>query len=230
MSYRIGLAALAVTFGAASAEAATVYTDNSATENAALFAAWSSAIGESPDFTQDFETGYTDGQAMNGADIGGGATIEGVTATTAIESGAGSIGGSNPIGGFALEAFESNDQYLINFASPMDYISLYYIDLTGMSLTVTTANGPAGYQVDTTAASGDSAEFWGYVAGSGDEAITSLLFSNVGGSAGWAVDNLAWGTFGNGEGGPNEIPLPASLPLLLVGVGAVWGLRRTHKA
>lgn len=199
-------AALAVAaFAASPAAAKTVYTNVSD---------WSAAVGESPDFFEDFEAGYTDEQVIGaGSDIAPGLST---SAALSIESGPGSLNGSNPIGDFALALPDSAGTVTtLTFAAPITYFGFYYID----------AGSPAfdGTTFPTTAASGDSALFGGFTFLPAEN-VTSIVISGVSGDGLWGLDDLAWGTTVNAA-----VPLPASLPLLLAGGAGLAVLRRRSR-
>jgi hypothetical protein len=211
---------------AASAQAVSIFESTSFSGNAAALADWQAAIGEAPDFTEGFENGYTDGDSLLGSSIGSGpssVSIAGVLAE--IESGSGSIGGSNPIGTFALESSEgSGDRLVLTFTSPVRYFSFYHIDNTDIDLFVDfTIAEITEFDTGATSASGDSAQFFGLVADGADGLIEQVSFSGVGGSQRWAVDNLAWGD-------TTVVPVPAAAWLFgsaLVGAG-IFGRRKAQ--
>lgn len=175
---------------------------------------------ESPDFTETFENGFTDSESLLNQTIGGGSlTIGGTDAS--IEEGAGSIGGSNPIGNFALESIEGDIVSLtLTFTSSVEYLSFYFIDGLPGKVDVDSINGTATFATPETAVDGDSAEFFAIIADSSDEYITKVSFRDINGSAGYAVDNLSWGS-GVPASGPATFPLLAA-GLMLIG----WSARR----
>lgn len=195
-----------LTVGATAAQAATTsYTSQTD---------WFAAIGEgAADYTENFETGYTDNQSMNGVTIGN-MTINSSGAT--IEQGAGNIGGSNPIGDFALELNDnSGTSVTFAFGSAISYFSLFYVDAGSPNI--------GGTAFSNTGASGDTALFAGLTFDLSDD-ITSLTISSVSGDGRWGADDFAWGT------APAAVPVPAGLPLLIGGLGGLALLRRKKRS
>ncbi|MEO0379080.1 MAG: hypothetical protein AAF252_02355, partial [Pseudomonadota bacterium] len=149
MLKRIACASLLALSSASGASAATMqFTDLGS------FILGVGAVNGGPGTTIDFESGFTDGQDLNGA------TVSGMTITAApgefarIEEGAGSIGGSNPIGNFALELGDnSGTSVTFSFANAITYFGFFHID----------AGTPAanGFSFASSAATGNSAEFGG---------------------------------------------------------------------
>ncbi|MEO0380189.1 MAG: VPLPA-CTERM sorting domain-containing protein [Pseudomonadota bacterium] len=170
---------------------------------------------EGPQTVIDFETGFTDGQDLNGA------TVSGMTITAApgefarIEEGAGSIGGSNPIGNFALELGDnSGTSVTFSFANAITYFGFFHID----------AGTPAanGFSFASSAATGNSAEFGGLTFDLSDN-VTEVVFSSISGDGTWGLDSFVFGT------SPAPVPVPAGLPLLLSGALAFGLIRRRQR-
>jgi hypothetical protein len=167
-------------------------------------------------FTETFETGYTDGETFTGSanmtlSPGPGFTAADFT----IETGAGSINGSNPLESFALELPDQDNGTVatLSFTAPLAYFGFYYID----------AGSPVidGSDFGNTAASGDSALFGGFHFTAADNK-TSIVIANVDGDGLWGLDGLVWGTLPS----TSPIPVPAALPLLLGGLGLLAMARR----
>lgn len=198
--------AAAAAFSAGSAYAATTsYTDE---------ASFLAAIGETPDTFIDFETGYADGDAFDGTTIGG-ATFDFSDNNARIEGTPGGIGGSNPIGGFAVEFNDRTDPVLtITFSSAITYFGAFYID----------AGSPVinGVSFASTGASGDTALFGGLTFDLADN-VTSIVYTDFTGDGVSGLDNISFGAT------VAAVPVPASLPLLLAAGGVLMGLRRRRK-
>ncbi|MEP1199158.1 VPLPA-CTERM sorting domain-containing protein [Tateyamaria sp.] len=205
MFIRIACASALALASATSAFAATTpFTDE---------AAFLAAIGEPVDNFIDFETGFTDGQNLNGTTLAGGATVNATVGSTSIEAGAGSIGGSNPIGAFALEASDaSGESFTLTFGSAITYFSAFYIDAGSPSIN--------GVSFSSTGASGDTATFAGLTFDLADN-VTEISFTSIDGDGRWGIDDISFGT-------ASAVPLPAGLPLLLSG-GLALGLMRRRK-
>lgn len=211
---------------AGGAQAATFSQSTSAAGNAAAESSFLAAIGGSYDFTLDFETGYADEDRINGAVGLGGLSIAGIAqggGNPKVEGGAGSIGGSNPIGNFALELADdgsfSGNVLELSFTGALSYLSFFVIDAAAQTVQTPTQSFPTS----NTASSGNSALFVGLIFDP-METVSSVVvpYTGVGGSAGWAVDNISWGY----QSTTPAVPLPAGLPLMLAGIGAFAALRR----
>ena len=209
------------------ANAATVFSSTSNAGNAAQESLWLTAIGGGPAaFSEGFESGYLDNQAVTG-DIGDGLSITGIGqggGDPKIEQGNGSIGGSNPIGNFALEladdgSFSGLSTLTLSFSNPLAYVSFYVIDAAGMVIDY----GAGTFQTSGTASSGNSAEFHGLVFDASD-IVTEVIFPfPSSGSAGWAVDEISWGY------APAPVPLPAAAWLFgsaIIGAGIIGRRKR----
>jgi hypothetical protein len=190
--------------------------------NAAALNAWLSQIGCPPEFLEDFETGFTVGQNLSGVagllpgelvirDTGPG------TPSAAVQSSSTWFGGSNPIGTYAVAHDEQAYLELDFSARPVDYVSLYDIDHTGMDVTITfVGGGTASTHLETTGGSGDSAEFFG--AYRNDQPRMTRLQLDASGDGRWGIDNLRYGL----------VPEPATLALVALG-GLGMLLRRRPK-
>ena len=205
------------------AHALTAYNSSSFANNASTEGNFLTAIGESVDFFEDFETGYTDGDTLDGSTVDGMTFNSGLDNPT-VRSGTSPFGSSNPIGTFALKAVDASGlRFSLSFASAIDYFSFYSLDHGAMTLNIGFEGGATqNFAVEGTTASGNSAEFFGLVGnGTAGDRIVSVGFSNVGGSAGFGVDNISWGKFDT-----PTVPLPAGFPLLLCGLAAFGWMRR----
>jgi len=188
--------------------------DNVATRNA-----WLASIGiTAPQYFVDFESGFTNNQNISGVPglFPGGLTITDTSAAHAVTivTGAGSIGGSNPIGQFAARQNEA--QYLqFDFAIPVDYLAFQDIDQLGANAIITFVGGATQtFTFETTGSSGNSAEFIGIVRNNMPAIIRLQL--DASGDGQWGVDNIQFGT----------VPEPATLTLVGAGVVATITRRR----
>ncbi|WP_136442935.1 PEP-CTERM sorting domain-containing protein [Pacificoceanicola onchidii] len=213
-------AALALPATAATYNEAATFADNAAAE-----ALWLGTAGiASPEYLLNFETGYTDGQTVSGAIGYGGLSIAGIGqggGDPTIESGTGNIGGSNPIGSYALELADDGSYggmtvLSLTFESALAYLSFYMIDAS----THTVNYGAGSVNTGATGSSGETAEFRGFVFAPSETVTTIDVLYDSSGASGWAIDNIAWGYKAA------VVPLPATLPLLLLGLGGTFLMRR----
>lgn len=205
-------------FAAASADA-TLLTFNSPDNpsNAAARQAWLNAIGiGAPAVLEDFETGFANGQNVHG--LGGlfplGLVISDSDAGQALIT-SNTINGSNPVGTFSLT---QNEEPFLEFdfsANPISYFGFLDIDQAGTNGIVTFVGGAtAAISYETTAATGNSAEFFGIF--NNDMPLITKVQLDASGDGLWAVDNLEYGT----------VPEPATLVLLGLGLSGLAILRR----
>jgi PEP-CTERM motif len=212
----------AVLVAAAPASAALLtFNSPDATQNAATRTAWLAAIGiASPDHLVDFESGFVDTQNIDSvlALFPLGLVINDTSAANAaiIRSGTGIINGSNPVGVFALT---QNEQPYLEFdfsSNPVDYFGFLDIDQAGTTGIVTFVGGAtAAIGFETTAASGNSAEFFGIFRNDMPAIVRVQL--DASGDGLWAVDNL--------EYGGAAVPEPGTLALLGLGMAGL-GLKK----
>ena len=181
--------------------------DNDPTNISTTRNAWLSASGITiPEHLADFESGFTDGQNISGVTglFGGGLVIVDTSTAGAanIEGTAGGIGGSNPVGSFAVEQNERQFLELDFSARPVDYVAFQDIDHTGTSLIIHFVGGATvNFGLDSTAVNGDSAEFFGVFRN--DMPRITLIQMDSSGDGRWGIDNIEYGA---------PVPLP----------GAVW--------
>lgn len=193
--------------------------------NAAARDAWLASIGiSSPQYLVDFESGYTDAQNVSGSSFAGGLVIRDTSATgqAVVRSGAGTIGGSNPVGIFSLTHNEDPWLELDFSAAPIDYFGALDIDQAGTTVRLTfVGGGTTTFNLETTGVGGDSAEFFG-IFRNDQPRITKIEF-DASGDGRWGLDNLEYGAFAS-------VPLPGSLALLALGLAGLAGARRSGRA
>ena len=196
------LSLIAAIGGAGASAATTTFTSE---------ATFLAAIGGDPTSFIDFETGFTDNQAIDGVNLGGLTLNEQfASANPRIEDD--SISGSNPVGVFSVEINSGNGNVVeLAFDAPVDYVGLKYIDAGTPNI--------GGFDFPNTDANGDTALFAGLIF---DSAVSSVLISSVQGDSTWGLDDIAFGQIA-------PVPGPASLPLVLSG-GLVLGWLRRRRS
>jgi hypothetical protein len=213
--------AVFVLAGAASV-CAQMMTFNSASpaENAATRDAWLAATGiATPQFIEDFEAYALDVNLHNMA-INGGAVIRDTTLAGAVfvRGSSGFFGGSDPVG---TRAAAHNEQQFLELdfsASPIDYLAFQDIDTSATTITVMFVdNTTASFTIETTGASGDTAEFVALYRN--DQPQIRLVRLDASGDGEWGIDTIEYG------GMPAPVPEPATLGLLglaLLPLGRRW--------
>ncbi len=183
--------------------------------------AWLASAGvASPQFFVDFESGFSDEQNISGQSglfpAGLVVTDTSSAGSAVIEGTAGGLGGSNPIGGFAVRQNEQPYLVLDFSLNPVDYLAFRDIDHTGTTVLVTFVGGATdSFTLETTGASGNSAEFAGIVAN--DMPQISMIQLDASGDNKWGIDNIEFG-------GVSAVPIPAAAWLFgsaLLGLGVV---------
>lgn len=184
--------------------------------NAAERASWLSAIGIAggANFV-DFEA-ITVGTNVNGVDLGGGLSLSHPSGNALVQSSASFFGSSNPIDTRAVALQEIAGTITLNFVTPVDYVGGFDIDMPGGTLRATfTDNTTAQITLDSTATSGDTAEFWG-VWRNDAAAISKIEFiASSGGDGEWGLDNLEYGA----------VPEPGTM----IAIGAGLALARLRR-
>lgn len=185
-------------------------------DNAATRTNWLAAMGiVTPENTLDFETGFVDGQILDDAALPGHPNLLiRHTATgedAVIETGNGSISGSNPVGTFGIETSEDAFLELDFSSSPVDYVAFQDIDTGGTAITVVfTDNSTYDFNTETTSGSGDSAEFIGIFRDA--EPLISLIRMDASGGGIWGIDTIEYGI----------VPEPSTY--MMLGLLALFGL------
>ena len=202
--HKVSLIAFAIGAGGVAHADILIQNSTNAAGNAAAETDWLADIGisaaEVAHFV-DFETGFTLGQNVSGVQglfPGGMVIIDTSPAGLAtIQTSSSFFGGSNPVGSFAIAHNEQQWLELDFSAQPVDYVALNDIDQAGMLIVVHFADGTSTqFTIETTAASGNSAEFLG-IYRNDRPPITRLQF-DASGSPGWGIDNIQYG-FGLGS-------------------------------
>ena len=156
---------------------------------------WLNAIGiTKPQYVVDFEKGFSNNQNISGRRLRGGLVIKDTSGEDAviIRSGNGTIGGSNPVGVFS--ATHNEQQYLeLDFsANPVDYVAFQDIDQAKTKGFVEFVDGrKTPISIDTTATSGDSAEFFGIFRNNSPRIKRVQLHAS--GDNLWGIDNIEYG-------------------------------------
>jgi hypothetical protein len=129
----------------------------------------------------------------------------------------GFIDGSNPVGTYALAHLDEAVLSLNFSAFPVNYVALQDIDTQGTTVTVTFVGGSTvSFSIETTEASGDSAEFLG-IFRNNMPGITRVEL-NATGTGYWGVDNIEYGP---------AVPIPGALYLLGSGLLGLAAITRT---
>jgi len=207
--------------------AVSLFNSENPSQNAATRSAWLTAIGiASPEYVVDFESGFTNGQNISGVTglFPAGLVITDTSPShqAIVRSGNGSFGGSNPVGTFALWHNESAYLALDFSATPVDYVAFQDIDQAGTNGIVTfVGGGTANFSFETTAVSGDSAEFYGIFRNDMPRIASVLL--DASGDSSWGIDMIEYGVV---PGDMAAIPAPGAVLLGAIGMGITGWLRR----
>jgi hypothetical protein len=217
---RLALATAGLTLGFGAQAGLLTFEAATSANNASTYAAWLAATGAATaQHTANFESGFAANQNISGVGglFGGGLVITDTSAAgqAIVRSGAAVINGSNPIGTFALT---HNEQAFLQFdfsAAPVSYFGAYSIDQAGTNVMIDFVDGSsASFSIATTNASGDSAEFFGFVSQGGP--LVNRIRFDANGDGRWGLDNLAYGT----------VPEPGSLALAGLAFIVMAGARR----
>lgn len=206
---------------------AAILTFNSLTPatNSTTRSTWLAAIGiATPENLVDFETGFVHDQNISGV---GGLFPDGLViwdtsapAYARIRTGP-TIGGSSPVGDFAVSQTEGPYLELDFSASPVDYIAFQDIDHTGTTGIVTFVGG-ATAAIDSFEVAG-IAEFYGIFRN--DMPRITRLQMDASGDGRWGIDNIEYGN-------SQEVPEPSALVMLGIGacVAGLGSARRRRQA
>lgn len=217
------LAALALTgmFTAPVAQGAIqIFESPDVTQSATYRSNWLAAIGiAAPRFLEDLESGFTSGQNVSGVSglFAGGLVITDTSSTqkVLVTQGNNSIGGSDPVGTYALAHNEKAYLELDFSAQPVDYVGFVDIDHTTITTPEVRITFLGGGVVTTDIDSANEAEFFGIYRN--DMPRITLVQIDVSGDGEWGIDNIEYGL---------PVPEPESWLLLLAGLGLVAGATR----
>lgn len=178
---------------------------------------WLTAAGiTSPDILVDFEN-FAFNQDMNNVAHAGSLVTRNSGAGLMDIRGAGAFGSSNPIDTKGMWHDESQSIVLDFTSGPVSYVGGWDIDTGSWSITATFDNNETQvFSLDTTATSGNSAEFWGLVVNDGRK-ITKLELDGSG-SGGWGVDNIEYN---------DVVPEPATMTIL--GLAAIAAAKKRKR-
>ena len=215
---------LVITLAAVNASGAIItFNSSSPANNNATRLNWLNAAGiVAPQHLVDFEIGFVNNQNISG--VGGLFPANLVITDTSnagaaiIRSGAGAIGGSNPVGTYSVTQNELAFLELDFAVNPVDYIAFQDIDHTGTSGIVTfVGGGTANISFETTGGSGNTAEFFGIYRN--DMPRITLVQLDSSGDGRWGIDTIEYGL----------IPEPATVLVLSLGfLSALPLLRRSR--
>ncbi len=186
---------------------------------------WLNAIGiATPEYLVDFETDFTDGQNVSGQTglFPGGLVITDTSAAhqATIRSSSAYFGGSNPVGTYALAHNELAYLELDFSARPVDYVAFRDIDQAGTTVVVTFVGGSTvKSSFETTATSGNSAEFYGIFRNDQPRIVKVQL--DASGDGEWGIDNIEYGV----KAVP-RVPEPFTMILLGTGLAGLGVMRR----
>ncbi len=178
---------------------------------------WLADLGiNQPDTTIDFETGFFQDEIVLDTVLDGGMTISSPAGYGYVTNDSSDMGGSSPIGTFAL-AIDEGDAYTFSFASPISYFAFYMMDNSTMSNGLQVNYSDGSNELVSIPYGGSSGLKGAFLAMAFDKDVDSLYIANVaGGDSEVGIDNLEFGV----------VPEPTSLVLLAIG-GLV--LRRSRK-
>lgn len=138
---------------------------------------------------------------------------------------ANNIFGSNPIGTRGLQVGWNNSTLSVatlSFSAPISAFGAYFIDnSSSVNASISLFNqGDFIRSISATGESGNSAEWWGFVANAGEQ-VTQVVFSTTSNGDGFGFDNLTFST-------PNtSVPAPATLALFGLSIaGLGWSKRK----
>ena len=227
LSLPAGLTGLLLVAGAASAAPLSFFNAQDFASANGVRANWLSNIGiTAPQHRVDFETGYTNGQDVQNAVFAGGLTMRYANGTNTLQvtNVAGAIGGSNPVDAFAVRIADDDPVFELELdfsASPVDYFAARDIDQFGSSIKVLLEDGTMQvFSIETTAASGDSAEFFGFGVATGPRIQRIHIDASSAGDGPWGLDNMEYG----------RIPEPGTLLLAGMALASLATARRRTRS
>ncbi len=195
---KIGCLIAAMCIAAHAGAAVLVHNSTMPAENDAAMAAWLADMlmeSEHIEFKVDFESGFTEGQNVSGLAglFPGGLTILDSYADQAIVTGlSGNLGGSVPVGSFAVSHSERAFLELDFTARPVDYVSFFDIDTAGTLVTIHFDDlSTETFSLETTASGGASAEFCGIYRN--DQLRIRRVTLDASGDGEWGIDDIRYG-------------------------------------
>jgi VCBS repeat-containing protein len=180
---------------------------------------WLSSLAiTSPEVTIDFESGFSQDEVVLGNLLDGGLTITSPNGYGYVTSQSSDMGGSSPIGTYAL-AVDEGDSYSFSFTSAINYFAFYILDNGETDLTVNYQDGTTEeVTIGVSGASGLNGTFLGMIF---DKSVTSLYIPNVkGGDGEVGIDNIEFG---------NVAPVPIPSAIVLFGSGLIGFAFRSGK-
>lgn len=196
-----------------------VFASPSFAQNGATRDSWLAASGIlSPDVTGVFDD-LADGNISGTPNIYSGLTITASDGYAEVTGLPGLMGGSNPIGTKAL-ALDEGPSITLNFAAPIDCLSVVYMDVSSFALRV--------YYTDLTdevvtggsgGSTGNTGLFFGVYRNDKPQ-ITKAVLVAAGGDNEWGIDNVEY----------SVVPEPASICALALGVAAIMRRRRAKSS
>ena len=213
----VTMASIMIATGIAQADILT-FNSSAPGDNNAARSNWLNGAGiVAPEYLVDFEIGFENNDNISGLSglFPGNLIITDTSNANAaiIRSGNGSINGSNPVGQFSVTHNEQAYLELDFSANPVDYVAFQDIDHTRTDGIVTfVGGGTASISFETTAGSGDSAEFFGIFRN--DMPQITLVQLDANGDGRWGIDTIEYS------------PEPATLGVMLLGGLALLRRRR----
>ena len=196
-------------FSALSSAAVATFDATAAANNASTRSRWLAAVGiADPANRVDFESGFTNGQNVSGMpDLFPAGLVIADTSSAhqaLIRTGAGIIGGSNPVGAYSLVHNEQPYLELDFSANPIDYLGFLGIDHTaGVAIVTFPGGATANVPMTTTAGSGDSAQFYGIFRNDQPRIVKIQFGPFPSGDGSWGIDNIEFGSLPDG---PKQSP------------------------